>query len=41
MRIWRSGREKVTKAEESGERVMHVGIDLAWYTDEYKGCGGI
>ena len=29
-RIWRSGREKVTKEAESGERVMQVGVDLCW-----------
>lgn len=28
MRTWRSGREKVTKEDESGERVMQVGVDL-------------
>lgn len=27
-RTWRSGKEKVTKEEESGERVMQVGVDF-------------
>lgn len=30
MRIWRSGRENVTNEDESGERVMQAGFDLAW-----------
>ena len=33
MRICRSGNEKVTKDEESGDSVIHVGVALAWYTD--------
>ena len=28
MRIWRSGRENVTNCEESGDSVIHVGVDF-------------